>query len=144
MLLVIRQQRLREIEYRDHPLVPDPVGHCALLTSRLDEPAPAQAGKMIRVLRLRHTEACDEFVKTVSSSSSRNSSRIRSRIGSPSPRKYFATRSVGRGEVGGRNGAALTTPTATHLSEVSDVLAGQGGASCWRRKPPDLVAAAAR
>src|SRR5439155_6359340 len=42
---------------------------------------------------------------TESSPSSRNSSRIRSRVGSPSPRKYFATRSAATGASGSRNGA---------------------------------------
>ena len=61
MLLVVREKRLREVEHRDHPVVGDPVEHPALLTPRLDEPTPAQAPKMIRDLRLRHTEACDQL-----------------------------------------------------------------------------------
>jgi hypothetical protein len=47
MFFVVREQRLREVEHRDHPLVGDPVEDRALLAARLDEPAPAQAGKMI-------------------------------------------------------------------------------------------------
>src|SRR5437016_13088800 len=43
---------------------------------------------------------------TESSPSSRSSSRIRRRVGSPSPRKYFATRSASTGASGKRNGAS--------------------------------------
>src|SRR2546428_12628748 len=61
MLLVVSEQRLPEVEHRDHSLVGDPVEHRALLTPRLDEATPAQAGEMIRDLRLRHTKTCDEL-----------------------------------------------------------------------------------
>src|SRR5216684_2449426 len=49
---------------------------------------------------------------TESSPSSRRNSRIRNRVASPNPRKYFATRSVSTGASGSRNGASsvLTRP----------------------------------
>jgi hypothetical protein len=84
-------------------------------------------------------------VLMASSSSSRNSSRG-SAAGSDLP-----AREVLRHEVGGQGRGRKTERGSTDnahsnalMSEVSDVLAGQGGASCWRRKPTDLVAAAAR
>ena len=61
MFLIVCEQRLREVEHRDDAFVGDPVKHSAVLTSRLDEPTPSQAGEMIRDLRLRQAEACDEL-----------------------------------------------------------------------------------
>src|SRR6266496_211968 len=52
---------------------------------------------------------------------------MRSRIGSPNPRKYFATRSVSSGAAGSRNGDALITlATPEVISSLSDVSAGSG------------------
>lgn len=56
---------------------------------------------------------------TLSSPSSRRRSRIRSRIGSPSPRKYFAARSVAAGAVGRRNGADEATLLADGIYQKS-------------------------
>src|SRR6266540_872771 len=62
---------------------------------------------------------------TLSSPSLRNSSRMRSRIGSPSPRKYFATRSVATGVVGSRKGAEpARVLIAALVSEVVDATPG--------------------
>src|SRR5207237_6229108 len=56
VLLVIREQRVRELEHPEHPLVRDPVEDDAMLPSRLDEPAPTETGEVVRDLRLRHPE----------------------------------------------------------------------------------------
>ena len=61
MLGVIREQRLRQLQHRLHPCVADSVEHGAALASRLDEPAPAKAGEVIRPLRLRQREPVDEL-----------------------------------------------------------------------------------
>jgi hypothetical protein len=50
---------------------------------------------------------------------------MRSRIGSPKPRKYFATRSVASGVAGSRNGEALIAlATLELISLLSDVSEG--------------------
>jgi len=47
---------------------------------------------------------------------------MRSRLGSPSPRKYFATRSVARGAAGSRKGAELRRLLKEEfISELHDV-----------------------
>jgi hypothetical protein len=46
MFLIVCEQRLRDVEHRDDAFVGDPVKHSALLTSRLDEPTPPQAGEI--------------------------------------------------------------------------------------------------
>ena len=64
MLGVIREQRLRQLQHRIHPCVADSVEHGAALASRLDEPAPAQAGEVIRYLRLRQRQPADKLTDT--------------------------------------------------------------------------------
>src|SRR5947209_9886790 len=59
---------------------------------------------------------------TESSPSSRSSSRMRTRIGSPRPRKYFATRSLRAGASGRRKGASSTdTGISPHVSTDIDI-----------------------
>ena len=61
MLLVVLEQRVREIEDPDHPLVGDPVVDGAVLPARVDKPAPAQTGEMVGDLRLCDPEPLDEL-----------------------------------------------------------------------------------
>src|SRR5207244_10524490 len=58
---------------------------------------------------------------TESSPSSRSSSRIRRRVGSPSPRKYFATRSASTGASGKRNGASSCDIDPPFIFEERDI-----------------------
>ncbi len=60
MLLVVLEEGVREAEHVDDALVGDPVVDGALLAAGSDEAAPAQTGEMVRDLRLRESEACDE------------------------------------------------------------------------------------
>ena len=41
MLLVVREQRVRQLEHLQHPLIRDPIEDDAMLAPRLDEAAPA-------------------------------------------------------------------------------------------------------
>jgi acyl-CoA reductase-like NAD-dependent aldehyde dehydrogenase len=60
-VLGVCEQRLREIEQLRDALVRDAVVDDAMLAPRLHKTAPAQAGEMIRDLRLRLPEARDEL-----------------------------------------------------------------------------------
>ena len=61
VLCVVVQQRVREADHPHDSLVGDPVVDDAMLAPRVDEAAPAQAGEMVRHLRLRHAEPLDQF-----------------------------------------------------------------------------------
>jgi hypothetical protein len=65
VLLVVLEQRVREVEDRDHPLVGDPVVDGPVLSARVDEAAPAQAGEVVGRLRLRNAKPLDELVTDV-------------------------------------------------------------------------------
>jgi hypothetical protein len=53
VLLVVLEQRVREVEDPDHPLVGDPVVDGAVLAARVDEAAPAKTSEVVGDLRLR-------------------------------------------------------------------------------------------
>lgn len=61
MLLVVLEQRVREVEDQGHPLVGDPVVDGPVLSARVDEAAPAQAGEVVGRLRLGDAEPLDEL-----------------------------------------------------------------------------------
>ena len=56
MRAVLCEVRVREFEHLDDARVGDSVVDGAVLPARLDEPAPAQAGEVVRHLRLRQAE----------------------------------------------------------------------------------------
>src|SRR5205823_12476758 len=56
VLLVVLEQRLRELEHLQHPLIRDPIKDDPMLPPRLDKAAPAQTSEMVRNLRLRHPQ----------------------------------------------------------------------------------------
>ena len=58
---VLCEVRVRESEQLDDARVGDSVVDGAVLPARLDEPAPAQAGEVVRHLRLREPEPFDEL-----------------------------------------------------------------------------------
>jgi hypothetical protein len=61
VFFVVLEQRVRELEHRDHPLVGDPVVDGAVFPARVDETAPAKTGEMVGDLRLRDPEPRDEL-----------------------------------------------------------------------------------
>ena len=61
MLCVVVQQRVRQVDHPHDSLVGDPVVDDAMLAPCLDEAAPAQAGEMVRHLRLRRPEPIDQL-----------------------------------------------------------------------------------
>src|SRR6266852_4410286 len=61
MLGIVIQKRVRKVEHADHALVGDAVVDGAVLTSRLDEAAPAQTGEVVRDLRLWQAEPLDQL-----------------------------------------------------------------------------------
>src|SRR2546426_12108529 len=56
VLLVVLEQRVRELEHLQHTLVCDPIEDDPMLPPRLDEATPAQTGEMVRDLRLWHPQ----------------------------------------------------------------------------------------
>jgi hypothetical protein len=61
VLGVVLEQRVREAEHLEHPLVGDPVVDGAVLATAVDEAAPAQAGEVARNLRLRGADPLDQL-----------------------------------------------------------------------------------
>jgi hypothetical protein len=61
VLLVVLEQRVREVENPDHPLVSDPVVDRPVLSARVDETAPAKTGEVVGHLRLCEPEPLDEL-----------------------------------------------------------------------------------
>jgi hypothetical protein len=80
---------VREGDHRLDSIVGDSGVHGAELAPTLDEPTPAQQSKVLE------TFGCGAAISSTSSpterSPSESSSRMRSRVGSPRPRKYLAT-----------------------------------------------------
>ncbi len=102
VLGVVTQQLLAQLEEARDPLVGQAVVDGPVLAAAIDEAAPAQAGEVVRDLRLRRSERFHELPTERSRSSS--NWRIRTRVGSPRPRKYLARRSVSAGASGRRKG----------------------------------------
>ncbi len=58
MFGVVGEQGVADFEQGQHALVGDEVEHRAVLAACRDEPAPTQAGQVIRHARLRDSEPC--------------------------------------------------------------------------------------
>lgn len=65
MLVVVFEQRVREVEDRDHPIVGDAVRDGPVLPARLDEPAPAKTRKIVGQLRPRQAEDAEQALAGV-------------------------------------------------------------------------------
>lgn len=61
MLLVVLEQRVRELDDLRYPLVGDPVVDGAMVAAALDEAAPTKTGEVIGHLRLCEPEPRDEL-----------------------------------------------------------------------------------
>lgn len=61
MLLVVLEQRVRELDDLRYPLVRDPVVDGAMVATALDEAAPAKTGEVVGHLRLGEPEPLNEL-----------------------------------------------------------------------------------
>ncbi len=107
VLRVVVEQLVAEFEQGEHALVGDEVEHGPMLAFDGNEPAPAQAGEMVRNAGLADREPLGDLADR-NLPSSRSSCRMRKRVQSARVRKYLATRPMRSGDPGNRNGAPLS------------------------------------